>query len=62
MNWLLFNRKDFGPIGWEQLFGGADHIVGLEPIPNVNHFTMMREPMVNEIPSRIQKALGVSSE
>jgi thioesterase domain-containing protein/acyl carrier protein len=60
MNWLLFNRKDFGPIGWEQLFGGSDNIVSLDPIPNVNHFTMMREPMVEQIPSRIQKALGAS--
>ncbi|OQU98243.1 polyketide product template domain-containing protein isoform 1 [Cladophialophora immunda] len=62
MNWLLFNRKDFGPIGWEQLFGGSDNIVGLDPVPNVNHFTMMREPMVKELPSRIQKALGVTGE
>jgi len=63
MNWLLFNRQDFGPIGWEKLFGGSDkNIVGLEPIPDVNHFTMMREPMVNEIPCRVRKALGVNEE
>ncbi|OAP55326.1 hypothetical protein AYL99_10299 [Fonsecaea erecta] len=62
MNWLLFNRKDFGPIGWEQLFGSSDNIVGLDPVPNVNHFTMMREPMVKELPTRIQKALGVAGK
>ncbi|OAL39285.1 hypothetical protein AYO20_01603 [Fonsecaea nubica] len=62
MNWLLFNRKDFGPIGWEQLFGGSDNIIALDPVPGVNHFTMMREPMVEELPSRIQKALGVTGE
>ncbi|OCT48088.1 Conidial yellow pigment biosynthesis polyketide synthase [Cladophialophora carrionii] len=62
MKWLLFNREDFGPLGWENLFSGSDHIVGLESIPNVNHFTMMREPMVSEIPSRIRKALGVNGD
>jgi naphtho-gamma-pyrone polyketide synthase len=62
MNWLLFNRKDFGPIGWEQLFGGSDNIVGLDSVPDVNHFTMMREPMVGALPSRLQKALDVGGQ
>ncbi|KIX08904.1 uncharacterized protein Z518_03561 [Rhinocladiella mackenziei CBS 650.93] len=60
MSWLLFNRTDFGSIGWEKLLGSTDNIISLEPISDVNHFTMMREPHVREIPSRLRQALGVS--
>lgn len=56
MRWLLFNRTDFGPIGWEALLG-QENIVSLESIANANHFTMMREPGVNELPARIREAL-----
>ena len=56
MKWLLFNRTDFGPGGWEELLGD-ENIVLLKSIPNVNHFTMMREPEVRELASRIREAL-----
>ena len=56
MNWLLFNRTDFGPGGWEQLLG-EENIIMLESIPDVNHFTMMREPGVRKLASRIREAL-----
>ncbi|KAI9652280.1 MAG: Type I Iterative PKS [Alyxoria varia] len=60
MGWLLFNRTDFGPIGWDGLLGGTENIVPLEPIADANHFTMLREPGVSEVPKRIRTALGVS--
>lgn len=56
MNWLLFNRTDFGPGGWEKLLGD-ENITVLESVPNVNHFSMMREPGVRELASRIREAL-----
>ena len=44
MKWLLNNRTDFGPNGWDQLVGeGNCTCVTLEG----NHFTMMHEPIVS---------------
>ena len=44
MKWLLENRKDFGPNGWDTLLGGENckmvQVVG-------NHFTMMKPPVVS---------------
>jgi iterative type I PKS product template protein len=59
MSWLLFNRTDFGPMGWENLRCGEKDIISLDSIADVNHFTIMREPRVREIPSRIRQALEV---
>lgn len=56
MNWLLFNRTDFGPGGWEKLLGN-ENITLLKSVANVNHFSMMREPGVLELASRIREAL-----
>lgn len=39
MWWLLENRHDFGPNGWEVLLGDD---VSIQRIADVNHFTMMR--------------------
>lgn len=42
--WLLDERVDFGPNGWDELLGGVD--VSGVGVPG-NHFTMMREPNVS---------------
>ncbi|KAF4953245.1 hypothetical protein FSARC_12439 [Fusarium sarcochroum] len=57
MNWLLDNRSDFGPNGWDD-FIGADNISTLA-IENANHFTMMREPVASSLCSMIRKALDI---
>ncbi|ERF69996.1 hypothetical protein EPUS_03548 [Endocarpon pusillum Z07020] len=52
MKFLLDNRTDFGPNGWEKLLdveGGKARIVKIEG----NHFTMMRQPVVSSILSRV---------
>lgn len=44
MKWLLDNRKDFGPNGWDKLLGpGACTMVKVVG----NHFTMMKPPVVS---------------
>jgi iterative type I PKS product template protein len=44
MKWLLENRNDFGPNGWDKLLGAENcsmvKVVG-------NHFTMMKPPVVS---------------
>ena len=40
MRWLLENRTDFGPNGWDRLLGGKDKLV-IEDMEGANHFTMM---------------------
>ncbi|CAJ2509016.1 Uu.00g140420.m01.CDS01 [Anthostomella pinea] len=41
MQWLLENRTDFSPNGWDVLLG-PEQIVSIERISNANHFTMLR--------------------
>ena len=46
MKWLLNNRTDFSPNGWDKLVGeGNCTCVTLEG----NHFTMMKEPIVSSL-------------
>ena len=40
MKWLLENRTDFGPNGWDGLLGGKENLV-IETLADVNHFSMM---------------------
>ena len=48
MKWLLNNRTDFGPNGWDLLLGKENcTCVTLSG----NHFTMMKEPIVSSITS-----------
>ena len=47
MRWLLDNRTDFGPNGWEALLGGEKMEFATV---DCNHFTMMREPVVSCFP------------
>jgi naphtho-gamma-pyrone polyketide synthase len=57
MNWLLDNRTDFGPNGWDE-FIGADRIATFA-MEGANHFTMMREPIASELCAMIREAVGV---
>lgn len=38
--WLLENRTDFGPNGWDDLLGGRENLV-IETLDGANHFSMM---------------------
>lgn len=55
MKWLLENRTDFGPNGWDKLLGGANckmvTVVG-------NHFTMMKPPVVSDLSMTLSIELG----
>jgi hypothetical protein len=44
MKWLLENRTDFGFNGWDEVLGGKN--IKTVKISS-NHFTMMRDPVVN---------------
>ena len=47
MKWLLENRKDFGPNGWDTLLG-AENCTMVKVVGN--HFTMMKPPVVRFAP------------
>ncbi|KAL9101302.1 MAG: hypothetical protein Q9163_003414 [Psora crenata] len=55
MNWLLNNRTDFGPNGWDALLGGSDVIV--ETLDDANHFTLMQGQKVLELARFVEKAM-----
>lgn len=57
MNWLLDNRSDFGPNGWDE-FIGAENIRTMA-LQDANHFTMMREPRAEELCAVIREAVGI---
>ena len=55
MKWLLNNRTDFGPNGWDLLLGNENcTCVTLSG----NHFTMMKEPIVSVISPFLIIVLG----
>ncbi|KAM3429287.1 hypothetical protein NHJ13734_008227 [Beauveria thailandica] len=54
MRWLLDNRTELGPNGWEQLLGQRIHIVALE---DANHFTLVREPAATRLSEAIRQAM-----
>ncbi|KAF5637638.1 polyketide synthase [Fusarium tjaetaba] len=56
MNWLLNNREDFGPNGWDEFIGPEN--IGTMAIENANHFTMMREPIASALCAKIREAMG----
>nr|ALQ33037.1 putative polyketide synthase [Fusarium thapsinum] len=58
MNWLLNNREDFGPNGWDEFIGAEN--IGTMAIENANHFTMMREPIASALCAKIREAMGVN--
>jgi naphtho-gamma-pyrone polyketide synthase len=55
MKWLLNNRTDFGPNGWDRLLGGGKVVV--ETMNDANHFTMMEGQKVQELASFIRRAM-----
>ncbi|RGP64451.1 polyketide synthase [Fusarium longipes] len=59
MRWLLENRTNFGPNGWEALLGRKEGLF-IERIPEANHFTMLKRGRNAEYVSAfLAQALGV---
>ena len=54
MNWLLNNRTDFGPNGWDTLLGAGDVVV--ETLEDANHFTLMEGKKAVELARFIERA------
>ncbi|KAI1826624.1 polyketide synthase [Xylaria intraflava] len=57
MNWLLDNRSDFGPCGWDEFIGAQN--ISTFAMPGANHFTMMRDPSALPLCGRIRDAIGI---
>ncbi|MCJ1476563.1 hypothetical protein MMC13_005229 [Lambiella insularis] len=55
MQWLVENRRDLGPAGWDTLLGNAE--IRCESVEG-NHFTMMREPIIHEVGRLIKEAVA----
>lgn len=55
MNWLLNNRTDFGPNGWDTLLGGGKVVV--ETLEDANHFTLMQGEKVVELARFVERAM-----
>ncbi|ENH68137.1 Aflatoxin biosynthesis polyketide synthase [Fusarium oxysporum f. sp. cubense race 1] len=58
MNWLLNNREDFGPNGWDEFIGPGN--ISTMAIENANHFTMMREPIASALCAKIREVMGIN--
>jgi naphtho-gamma-pyrone polyketide synthase len=59
MRWLLENRTNFGPNGWEALLGGKDGLF-MEQISEANHFTMLKRGRNAEYVSQfLSRALDI---
>lgn len=66
MNWLLNNRTDFGPNGWDTLLGcggdgeddgNDDEKVVVETIEDANHFSLMEGEKVKELARFLERAM-----
>ncbi len=55
MSWLIENRTELGPNGWDQLVG-EDNIT-IETVRGANHFSMVREPGAAILAGIIRNAL-----
>jgi naphtho-gamma-pyrone polyketide synthase len=55
MLWLLNDRTDFGPNGWDTLVG-KNKVAKIEEIPDANHFTMMNGNKSQALASFIAKS------
>ncbi|UJR12998.1 hypothetical protein I4U23_000024 [Adineta vaga] len=53
MVWLLDQKKDYNPKGWEELISSVECVV----IPG-NHFTIMKHPQVTALMKEIEKAVA----
>lgn len=56
MKWLLNNRTDLGPNGWDQLVGTGQVVV--KSMQNANHFTMMEGDKARELSRFIESAMA----
>ncbi|KAJ5507236.1 hypothetical protein N7527_009379 [Penicillium freii] len=57
MLWLLNNRTDLGPNGWDTLVG-PKHVGGITVMEGANHFTMTRGEKAKELASFIAKSMA----
>jgi naphtho-gamma-pyrone polyketide synthase len=54
MLWLLNDRTDFGPNGWDTLVG-KDKVAAIETMSDANHFTMMKGDKGKELSSFLER-------
>lgn len=57
MLWLLNNRTDLGPNGWDTLVG-PKNVGGITVMKGANHFTMTRGEKAKELAAFIANAMG----
>ncbi|KAL1854109.1 Type I Iterative PKS [Paecilomyces lecythidis] len=57
MLWLLNDRIDMGPNGWDTLVG-PDNVAAIEAIEGANHFTMMKGDKGAQLSTFIGKAMA----
>ena len=57
MRWLLENRTNFGPNGWDGLLGGEGNLV-VEKIEGANHFSMMEGTNAKVLSEFIGRAMA----
>jgi naphtho-gamma-pyrone polyketide synthase len=57
MLWLLNNRTDLGPNGWDTLVG-PEHVGGITVMEGANHFTMTRGEKAKELASFIASSMA----
>ncbi|KAF4207525.1 hypothetical protein CNMCM8927_002930 [Aspergillus lentulus] len=55
VKFLLDSRQSLGTYGWEKLIGSEN--ISVDFIEG-NHFTMMREPKVNQLPTILDRIIG----
>ncbi|KAF4121453.1 hypothetical protein GMORB2_1860 [Geosmithia morbida] len=55
MDWLLENRNDFGPNGWERLINVKN--INTISIEDANHFSLVRQPAASRLCPIISEAL-----
>ena len=55
MAWMLDDRADLGPNGWDTLLGEN---ISIECVGGANHFSMMKAPMVDEVADIIRKTMA----
>ncbi|KAM0545984.1 hypothetical protein ACHAPJ_011096 [Fusarium lateritium] len=56
MTWLLENRTNLGPNGWDQLLGQEQ--ITISCIEEANHFSMVREPSASKLVDIIRNSIG----
>ncbi len=57
MRWLLENRSDFGPNGWDRLLNGKENLV-VETLEGANHFSMMEGEKANKLAQFISRGMA----